>query len=105
MRGGLEMDERGDEVDAISFFLERFIAVVTVNEMTWRFPSVFQSDEDDTVEFEWWSVKKKGLFISAYPSGKVEYLKIWGVKDGETEEGEDPSDEQLVDFWKWLHTD
>lgn len=90
-------------MDKINGFLERFIGIVIVNEMAWRFPHVFQSDENDTVEFEWWAKNKKALLISADPSGKIEYLKIWGVKEGETEEGEDPSDDELLECWKWLH--
>lgn len=84
-------------------FIKRVYHVIIKNSLVWQTPHV-SIDDNDGISFEWWH-NGHALTVFVTPFKNIEYLRAWGSKIWEEmEEGENPSDEQLLTLWQWLYT-
>jgi hypothetical protein len=87
-------------LDAGREFLIRLWRLIAEEAMTWHPPHLGTEDHGD-VEFSWWRGEKT-LLISV-TGQEIRYLRVWGANiQSEMDEGQDPSDADLVNLWRWL---
>ena len=82
-------------------FIKHLYDLILTNGLTWLSPHV-GTDGAGEVSFEWWR-NQNVLTIFVNPSGQIEYLKAWGPHIWrEMEEGDSPTDQELLNLWQWL---
>lgn len=80
---------------------ERLTRLLAESRLTYHEGSI--GVEDGNLEMSWWR-KTKALIFTITPEGDVLYLKVWGPHmERDMEEGENPTDAQIVELWKWLY--
>lgn len=83
-------------------FLNRFRTVITESGMGWHEPSSITYYDNGNVECEW-ANGKRVIYIDKV-DGVIEYLTVNNMSTHySAESGEDPTDEQLLEMWNWLH--
>jgi hypothetical protein len=86
---------------AAKAFIERLHHLLASASYQWKTPHV-SAENDGGIAFEWWYQEKILTFFVLGPNS-LEYLKVWGPHIwNEMEEGESPSDKQLLALWEWL---
>jgi hypothetical protein len=81
-------------------FVNNFRQVVLEANLDWQEPDLSYTTEAGSRWMEWEGVS--GSFcVEEWPSGGwIDYLV---TDEGNEMRGENPSDEQLIGFWRWLY--
>lgn len=83
-------------------FITRFVNIMTRYEQVYTPPHVSTEGKGE-VSFEWWRNEKILTFI-VETDGEITCLKVWGVDIWEEmEETSNPTDNELIDLWRWLN--
>lgn len=82
--------------------------IITQARLRWHTPTVshdtvLHDEVNNAIEISWWRADKS-LIFTIEEDAPISYLKAWGPNiHTEMEEGENPSEAQLIALWQWLY--
>ncbi len=82
-------------------FLVRLRAIAVTHNLPWHEPGKSLAEDGRTTEISNWR-KDRALIFAVEDTGTVHYLRAWGPNIyNDMEEGQSPTDDELVSLWKW----
>jgi hypothetical protein len=97
----LNIDLKNITIQLARHLAQKYYYIAQGEDAQWHAPHMTLSDEEEIV-FEWWHGEHKLTFYIS--SNAIQYLKVWGFNIwNDMDEGTNPSYEELVALWRWLH--
>lgn len=90
-------------VETAEEFIANLRESIIQHRLTWHAPTVAYNELDDLIEASWWQLNK-ALIITIKFDAPLSFLKVWGPNiHSQMEEGENPTNSDLIELWQWLY--